>query len=245
MLVLSRGDRARRVDKHAARTDGAAPAREDRALRRGELGDRRPASPASAGRRAPAASRAPSTADRRARGRTPPAPRAARRVGRPRRATLRARRRCGGARELARTAPVALDRQRPRRRRPSTRPGAWSCRRARRTGRARAPRRAARARARRASPRATARRNAPARHSGESCVSSGPSSTSASGSRGVGCAAASAPQLACQRRASLTSVFARNASSPGSLSRASSARASARAERAPTTGARSTPGGSA
>jgi hypothetical protein len=99
-LVLGRGDRARRVDKHAARTERAGAGRRgsrpacapSRAIARG--------SPASAGRRAPAACRAPSRADRRARGRTPPPRALARRRRRPRRGRwgvqpLR------GARELA------------------------------------------------------------------------------------------------------------------------------------------------
>ena len=71
VLVLEWGDRARRVDKHAARTEGARRRPRGSPPARAPSRGRPPASPASAGRRAPAACPAPSTAGRPARGRTP------------------------------------------------------------------------------------------------------------------------------------------------------------------------------
>ncbi len=242
-LILSRGDRARRVDKHASRTEGAGAGGEDPRLRAGHLRDRLRASRASAGRGAPAACRAPSRAGRRARGRRPPA-RVARaaRVGdldadvAPRAAARAVRASAAGA------ARVALDRDDLAASRPSARRGACSCRPGPRTGRARARRARVRARARRASRRATARGTRPRATAASRARRTAPRARAPRGSRGRSACA----RAARGERGRVGDERVRAQRDLAGLVVAGHQRARVLgAERSATTAARSTPGGSA
>ena len=220
-LVLIRRDRARRVDKQSSRTKGQGAGIEDLPLPAGQGLDRALLHP-------PAQIRARLQGPQAAAGGVHEhavegsLPRAARRRRRPRPGCWRR----ASARPCGRARRRGGGRARPPRPRPgpaSAPPDGSSCRRAPRTGRAPARPAAGRACARRAWPRATARSPPPAPTSGEECRSKGASSTSASGRRG-------SPWLATPSRpatapASPTSVFARSATSTGSLSAAISARA--------------------
>ena len=183
-LVLDRRDRARRVDQRAAGPQRLRPRAQDRALQRARAARAARRACASARPGARRASRGPSTAGRPARGRRPAAPaRRRRRRCAPRRWSRPCARRCARAPARAR---VALDRDDAPRGRPSARPGGSSCRRARRTGRARArPARGASARETAIAARDCGMKR-PCAHSGEPKASNGASSTSPSGSPGAG-----------------------------------------------------------
>ena len=109
-LVLSRRDRASRVDKHASRTERAGAGARGSPPARAPSPRPPPASRASAGRRAPAACRAPSRAGRRARGRTRPLRPRERAASATSTRTLPARRRCAVRASAPARRGVALDR---------------------------------------------------------------------------------------------------------------------------------------
>ena len=225
----------RRGAARRRRRAGSRPARA-RAARAG----RRPC--ASARRGARRACRGPCTAGRRARGRSAPgscgpAASAVRTSITPPRPCASAVRRSASARPA-----MALDGDDPARCPASARPGAWSCRRARRTGRARARRAAGRA----AAPTVIAARDCgmkrPSSHSGESNASNGPSSTRPFGQPGRGVARHG------EAGGQLGGVRAQRVDAQRGLGRlvvGGHQRAGARPVRAPrTTARRSTPGAS-
>ena len=229
-LVLGGRDRAGRVDERAAGPERVARRRRRIArLQRGQRARRgRGLAPARVGARRRAC-RGRSTAGRRARGRRRSAP-AARRRRAVRTSTLVAPMRCGGARAAPRRGRRAARRRRSRPRRPSARRGGWSCRRARRTGRARArpaAGRAARATAIAARDCGMSRPVAPT--AGEPNASNGRVEDQRLGASRPG-----ARRPAGARRALgavVRSVLARSAASAGSLSAAISARGVVGAER--------------
>ena len=221
-LVLGGRDRARRVDEGTAGAQRGGARGEDPRLQLGEHGRPSGLAPArvrARGERAEIAARRVDehAVERRARLWLGGVGRAVRR-----RCPRPYERRSGAA---PRRGQRGARRRRRRRGCPSGRRGGWSCRRARRTGRARARRARARAPARRPSRRATAASAGPSCHSGAAKTSNGASSTSASGRPsgmrvGTGRRAASAS-------GAIFSVLARTTASAGSLSAAISARASA------------------
>ena len=214
LLALGAGDRAHRVHERAARGQRLRPGGEDPRLERRELADRLGAGPPAQirpglQRPEPAARRVDqhpverpvgprdrgvADLDPHARGAHPRA--ACARAPRPGR---------GGARP-----------RRPRPGPPSAPPDAWSCRRGRRTDRARARPGAARGSARRASRRATGAGPRPLAHSSEPWTSNGPSSTSPSGRSGARAGSAPAARPRPPRRVA-TSGLTRSADSAGSL----------------------------